>query len=76
MTKPLQWIAQASAEEIGEALLGSNPEKAARVALYVGGRLGPELGAQLDAAVERVQSDPKVLGRALGGALRGILDGG
>lgn len=66
--RPLEWIDQASPQEIGEALLASDPVKAAAVTAYLLERSGPELGQLAERVEQEVQSDPVgSLGRFLTG---------
>jgi hypothetical protein len=73
---PLRWLQEASAEEIGEALLAVGVEKAGAVVLYVGHRVGPELAQALDVALEKAQENPaETLKRVGFGALNSLLGG-
>lgn len=71
--RPIQWIEEASPEEIGEAILAVDRLKAAAVCRYLMDRVAQEL-AQLSEQIEhRMKTDP--LG-TLGGALLGAIRGG
>lgn len=68
--RPLQWIEDATPEEIAEALLAVDEEKAYRVALYLGSRLPPEIARISEHIEHEIRRDPgRALGRMLGGAL-------
>ncbi len=56
--RPLQWLKDATPEEIGEALFAVGPDKTALVVHYLMGRMGPELGRRLEDLQSEVRSDP------------------
>ncbi len=63
--RPLQWIREATVDEIGEALLAVDPAKATAVAAYVAVRSGTELGKEIELGLERIARNPE---RAVGNA--------
>jgi len=71
--RPLRWLEQASAQEIGEALLAVDEVKAARVTAYLMSRAEPEIQNIVDNARSNLERDP--LG-TIGGALLGLSRGG
>lgn len=74
--RPLDWLSDASPEEIGEALLSIDEAKAYRVAAYLGGRIPPELARLVEGAQENISRDPVgTVGTALLSGLRGAFNG-
>jgi hypothetical protein len=68
----MQWLEQASPQEIGEALLAVDEQKAYEVAAYLGARLPPELARMLESAIHGLERNPV---RTIGGALFAGLKG-
>jgi hypothetical protein len=67
---PLEWLEASTAEEIGEALLAADPNKAASVVLYLAKRVGQEVDRVVTDTKRDLEEDPlKALGSIL---LRGI----
>lgn len=64
--RPLQWIEDATPQEIGEALLAVDQVKAVQVGAYLATRLGPEGQNILERAGAELERDP------LGALLRGF----
>lgn len=67
--RPLQWLEDASAQEIGEALLAVDRVKAAKVVAYLTSRIGPEAERIVTSVRDNLERDP--LG-AIGHALIGM----
>jgi NADPH-dependent 7-cyano-7-deazaguanine reductase QueF len=56
--KPIEWLEDATPEEIGEALLAVSETKALKVVVYLVSRTGYEIDALMRDATERIGRDP------------------
>lgn len=69
--RPLQWLRDASAEEIGEALLAVDQVKAARVVAYMASRASSEIDTATENLQANLEADPLgTIGHALIGMSR------
>lgn len=70
-SRPLDWVRNSTAAEIGEALLAVDRVKAAQVVAYLMQRVGPELDSLAERVQDNLVSDPLgTLGNALIGMSR------
>jgi hypothetical protein len=73
-TRPLSWIKDSTAQEIGEAILAVDTEKAVRVVAYLISVLGPEVHDRIELLRFDLQSNPgEVFAGALLGGVRSLL---
>ena len=71
--RPLKWIREASAEEIAEAILTVDMEKAVAVAGILMTRGGQHFGARLDQVIAKYGQEPRdVAANFIRAGLRGI----
>lgn len=72
--KPRKWLSQSSPDQVAELLIDIDPEHAARVAVALAMRLGPESLERGRAVVERARQAPgRVALDAAVGALRNLM---
>lgn len=56
--KPIQWLEDATPEEIGEAILAVSEAKAVEVIVYLVPRIGSEFDSVMKRITERFGKDP------------------